>query len=225
MTHTFPSVAAVLLAMGVAVAPSAVSAQCAFEHPRKASKVHVSLVSAFTGCGGLYYGNSPNTTTEGNVPACKPPETYDQQAGSPSNGWRWNELEGMGQVQLKASSKFPPSALNPPSNSADILIRLKMSGVDTQSFGPPASGNGNLALIMRMTFDDRASGDGTVVDFPLNAPFAMTDGKANVKTSVDSVLNSDPQPGLPRCSNVEVLSIAIIDPNGNTFANEGLYLP
>jgi hypothetical protein len=215
---------AALLALCFIATPSIASAQCAFEHPKRAKKLLVSLVQAYLGCGEPYCYGCVNTETEGGVPACEPTETFDQVGGSQPGGWRWNELEGMGQVQLKASATFPPNLLNPPSNSADVLIQLKILGVVTDGEAP-ASGDGSFGLIARMTLNDRLSGDGTLVDFPLNAEFTMANGKAKLKTSMDTVMNGLPQPGLPRCSNIEVVGIFVGDPNGSTFASAGVFLP
>ena len=215
---------AALIVLCCVATASVASAQCAFEHPKKAKKLLVSLVQGYLGCGEPYCYGCVNTETEGGVPACEPTETFDQQAGTPTGGWRWNELKGMGQVQLKASATFPPNVLNPPSNSADVLIQLKIKGVVTDGEAP-ASGDGSFGLIARMTLNDRLSGDGTLVDFPLSAEFTMTDGKAKLKTSMDTVMNGLPQPGLPRCSNIEVATMSINDPNGNIFASAGVFLP
>jgi len=75
MRHVLNAVIAALVLAYVAV-PSTASAQCAFEHPKKAKKFQTSLVQAFHGCSlGFNSCCAPaNTTTEGGVPACKPPE-------------------------------------------------------------------------------------------------------------------------------------------------------
>ena len=247
--HLLGGLAAVLV---VGFAASSASAQCAFEHPKKAKKFQGEFVQAFVSCGNAG-GNSPNTTTEGNVPTCKPPETYNEQAGSPPTGWEWNELKGKGMVQLKASKVPPVNILNPPGDTTDIAVKVKLAGV-VYDGGQACDGGANdgspctaasecpggacedviipagpstgfLATVARATFDDRAGGDMTVVDFPANFPITMTEGKVNTKTSADVLLNGISQPGLPHCSNIETVSVTITDENGNTFANVGLFLP
>ena len=69
------------------------------------------------------------------------------------------------------------------------------------------------------------NGDLTVVDFPASFPFTMSGGKATVKTSADALLNGIGQPSLPHCSSIETVSITVVDPNGDTFANLGAFLP
>ncbi len=215
--HLLGGLAAILV---VGISASAAMAQCAFEHPKKATKLQSNFIQAFVSCGNPG-GNSPNTTTEGGVPTCKPPETFAQQAGSPPGSWTWDELSGQGQVQIKAAKVVPP--ITPP-DGTDLAIKVKLKGVladDTV----PASGTGNLATVARATFNDRSGGDMTVVDFPANFPLTVSGGKANVKTSADALLNGISQPSLPHCSSIETVSITITDVNGNTFANIGAFLP
>lgn len=216
-----------LLAAFVAAIPTPLFAQCAFEHPAKAGKIQASLTQAFvfcspdgTGSGGVL----PNDHTEGGIPACSPPETFGQQAGNYTTAWRFHPLKGTGQVQLKTSRAFPPSVLNPPGNSADVAVELKLHGV-FDGLGP-ASGTGRLVLYVRATLDDRVGGDMTIVDGLLSAPVSLALGNAAMKTSIDSMLNDAPlnQPGLPACASLELLFVAVDDANGDDFAHAGLYL-
>src|SRR5882724_5419388 len=70
-------------------------AQCAFPHPKKAASFKSNFVQAFVSCGNAG-GNSPNTFAGGGAaPACRPPETFNQQAGSPTNGWVWGPKSQM----------------------------------------------------------------------------------------------------------------------------------
>ena len=227
MRHVLNAVIAALVLAYVAV-PSTASAQCAFEHPKKAKKFQTSLVQAFHGCSlGFNSCCSPaNTTTEGGVPACKPPETFKQLNGDQPGSWTWDELKGAGQIALKAAPDTPTNPLNPPANSADIRVQVKLQGVldDTSS---PASGSGGFTLLLRTTINDRQSGDMTLVDIPINIGFLVAGGKANVKTSIDSYLNNlpQPQPGLPKCSSAEIVFVDVRDPHGAEFGSAGIFLP
>jgi len=49
--------------------------------PKKAASFSANFVQAFVSCGNPG-GNPPNAFTEGGIPSCQPPETYDEQAGS-----------------------------------------------------------------------------------------------------------------------------------------------
>lgn len=234
--HLLVALAAVLT---VGFAASLAQAQCSFEHPKKAVKLQSNLVQAFVSCGNVG-GNSPNTNTEGGVPTCQPPETFNEQQGSPANGWLWTEDKSQGKVSFKAKAvctavstgtTLPPcnpaSPLNTgPPASADLEVKLDLKAVeDTLSAGDGANGSGSMATSARATLDDRAAGDMTVIDFPADFPFNLVDGKAKLKTSADALLNAISQPGLPPCSSIEVVSITVKDENGNGFANMGTFLP
>lgn len=125
--HTKHLLGSLVILMALAVSTSAfASAQCAFEHPKKARKIQLSLVQAYYDCAGPLSGYSPsNTATEGGIPACTPPGTLNDSL-SASSAWRWDDLKGSGQVQFKASSAFPPGPLNPPSNTADVVVQMKL---------------------------------------------------------------------------------------------------
>jgi len=208
---------AVVLVVGISA--SAAMAQCAFEHPKKAKKFQSNFVQAFVSCGNAG-GNSPNATTEGGVPTCKPPETFNQQAGSPPTGWMWDELKGQGAVQFKAASIKPPIT---PADGGDLKVKVKLKGVVDAN--GPANGTGALATVARATLNDRMNGDMTVVDFPANFPLTLTGGAGQTKTTADALLNGISQPSLPHCSSIETVGITIVDQNGNTFANVGVFLP
>ncbi len=215
--HLLPAMASLALAV---CAVDDVQAQCAFEHPKTAKKFQSSFTTAFIPCAGLGFSNPPNTSTEGGVPACKPPETFNEAFGGfPPTGWTWDETTGQGQVQFKSAVAVPPIT---PADSMDLTVKLKVKGV-LANVGP-ASGPGTLTAIARVTLDDRASGDMTIVDYPAQFPFTLTDGKVSTKTSVDAALNGIPQPGLPHCSSLELLFVAINDSNNNQFASTGIFL-
>jgi hypothetical protein len=215
--HIFVAGAAVL-ALGFTA--SMASAQCAYEHPKKAGGLKSSLVQAMVSCNNPG-GNTPNSTTEGGVPTCAPPETFNEQAGSPSGGWKWDEAKGKGDVSFKAAKN---KIVGQPADSADLAVQLKMGGIITTT--GPANGNGVLATVARATLKDRMNGDMTVVDFPAGFQVTAVDGKISRKTTANDLLvNVLGQPALPSCSSIEVVSVAVVDPNGNNFATMGSFLP
>jgi hypothetical protein len=210
--------------LAIGFSASMASAVCDPNHPKKAGQLKSSLVQAFVSCNNPG-GNTPNLTTEGGVPACQPPETFHQQAGNPIDGWVWDAAKGKGDVTFKASKNKVANILNPVPNTADLAVSLKMGGVLDSDTLAPANGNGTLATIARATFEDRANGMITVVDFPAGFPISAVDGKISLKTSANVLLNGIGQPGLPGCSTVEVVSVNVVDPNGNSFASMGTFLP
>jgi hypothetical protein len=218
--HIFVAGAAVL-ALGFSA--SLASAQCNYEHPKSAKQLKSSLTQAFVSCNNPG-GNTPNATTEGGVPTCAPPQTFHEQNGSPNGGWLWDELKGKGDVTFKAAKNKAVHPLNPPNDTADLAVQLKMSGL-LNTLSAPAGGNGTLATVARATLEDRVGGPMTVVDFPAGFPITAVGGKISVKTTANALLNGIGQPGLPGCSNIEVVSVNVVDPNGNAFANLGTFLP
>ncbi|HEY2388134.1 MAG TPA: hypothetical protein VGK30_14320 [Candidatus Binatia bacterium] len=214
--HLLGGLAAVLV---VGISASVAMAQCAFEHPKSAKKFQGNFVQAFVSCGNPVGSNSPNTTTEGSVPACKPPETYSQQSGNTGTGWSWDELKASAQVQFKAAVAKPPVT---PADSTDLAVKVKAKGI-VDPVGN-ANGTGALATTARATFNDRMNGDITVVDFASNFVTPVVDGKINVKTSADALLNGISQPGLPHCSSIETVTVNLVDPNGDAYGNLGLFL-
>jgi hypothetical protein len=233
--HVLVTLAAIL-ALGFTA--SLASAQCAFEHPKKAKKIQASLVQAFVSCGNPG-GNTPNTTTEsGTVPTCKPPETFNEDAGSPADGWEWDETKGQGSIAFKAANKVkfiqigtvlpganPASPLNPAGDTVDLVIQMKLKGVIADDSPAGATGSGTLSTVARATLDDRMGGDMTVIDFPAAFPFDLVGGQAKLKTSANALLNSIGQPGLPPCSSIEVVDVTVEDENTNPFARMGTFLP
>jgi hypothetical protein len=211
-------------ALVVGVSASA-HAQCSFQHPKKAKSFSSNFVQAFVSCGNVG-GNSPNTFAGGGAaPACKPPETFNDQAGSPSNGWLWGP-KSTAQIKTKALSKnFNPSTT--PADAADLVIQLKLT--DAEYFpgngSLPVDGQGTLSTVSRTTFNDRTVGDVTVVDFPVNIAFAVVGGKAKVKTSANEALNAGGLAGLPHCTSIENVHITILDENNHAFGNIGSFLP
>jgi len=223
----------VALTAGLALAftASLARATCDFEHPTKARSFMGHFVQAFVSCGNPG-GNSPNTFNEsGSVPTCAPPETFNQQANPPlglASGWRWDEVNSIGRVRFSALKFGPSNILNPPGDTVDLKVVVRLRGViDNGGF---ATGSGFLATLARATINDRKpDGPGTtsmtVVDFPVNFPISLSGGKATLKTTADAQLNALGLSGLPPCTSIEIVDLLISDENGNVFANVGLYLP
>ena len=224
-----------VLATGIAglvlgLATVSAHAQCGFEHPLKSpldrvklhNAVQVGLIPAFVSCGNIG-GNAPNTTTEGGVPSCAPPETFNEQAGSPPNGWMWDEGRTYGSLQMYPTRNRLQSPLDPPGNTVDLTLKLKLHYViDTVG---KVDGVGSLQVVARTTFKDRANGAMTIVDFPMGFQVELDGGSVSLKTTVNGLLNNLGQPGLPGCTVVEIVSATVVDENGNIFAGMGTFLP
>lgn len=214
-----------IVAAGLVLAFSARTAvaQCAFDHPKKAKLIKVTLVQAFIPCGGPG-GNSPNGSTESGFPSCAPPESY-VDFYAVGNGWRWDPASSEGQLQLKSGPNKIVDPLNPPGNTDDVAITLALEGVHDLIGGGLASGTGLLRLVLRWTMNDRLNGDMTVAEQPFDFYFPLSGGSALLETSVNAFLNGGGQPGLPPCTNLELVSAVVHDENLHQFARAGLWLP
>src|SRR5262249_54537813 len=96
----------------------------------------------------------------------------------------------------------------------------KLKGIN-DAMGP-ATGTGTLKLTTRLTIDDRIGPDMTASDLTLSIPVSVVDGKANVKTSLNTALNMIGKHGLPSCSQVEVVSIDLLEEEDEPIGRGGL---
>lgn len=217
----FGALAALLLA-GLGAASSA-AAPCGFEHPKRATGFHAALVQAHWGCAPVVSSccGLANTATEGGIPACEPPATFVQHGGAQSDAWRWGP-QGQGRVSIAARTNTVPSY---PADSADLAIRLKVTDLRTLD-GHRADNEGTLGLVLRATVRDRVGGAMTIVDFPLAAPAAAANGRVNVKTTLNTLMQENPVfTSFPGCTSLEIESLVLQDPNGDIFASPGIFLP
>jgi hypothetical protein len=216
------------LVAALALAPPRVSAQCAFDRPTQGNvtntgDLRTSLVQAYVGCGNPG-GNPPNTINQGGVPACAPPETFNVQAGSPASGWRFSQVPGVswGRLELNRQSGV---FVNPP-GIRDTRIRLNLRKIVlTNGTTPVAAGTpGTIALVLRATVNDPVNNDMTILDFPINIPFAFTTAGTvtNFTAILGTVMNSSVGFRFPDCASIEVVSVAVLDSNGNVFAVPGI---
>lgn len=214
---------ATIVVLGAARSP--VAAQCLFDRPTapggsKTARFESTLVQGFVICSDFDY--HPNTTTQGGLPACKPPETWDDLAGFSANGWRFDQFghQSWGRVRLdRVSGAFT----NPP-GTRDMRVRLWLKKI-VDNTGLPASGTGSLSIFFRATFNDPVNGDLTMSDFGTSAQFTLTNGTVDPSpftTTLGAMLNAQPLPRLPDCASIEVLYLEVRDENGHTFAVPGV---
>ena len=101
---------------------------------------------------------------------------------------------------------------------------MKLSHIGNNN-GGYASGTGNVMAILRVTTQDYSGDDMTVIDFPFGFAISLSNsysGSASVTKKLGDVLQGLNQPGLSDCTSIEIVSIAIRDPNGNIFAVPGV---
>jgi hypothetical protein len=224
--------AAAAAATMVAASPAAVGAQCAFDKPTYGSagytgRITASLVQAYVNCGDIG-GGTPNVEALMNVPACEPPATFAQLGGSPDDTWRFSQVPGAsyGKVDMKRTSlSGAPNLTDYPPTLKDVSVRTILKGIVRLPNDTPATGTGKVNVLLRATVDDKSGTYVTVVDFPLDCDITLHGRKADVTKRLGDAMIALGQPRLPDCANVELLSIAVTDPNGAIFAVPGLTLP
>lgn len=231
MRNELVVVSGVALALGLAVG-TAGAQQCGFPQPSKAKDIRLSLVPAFISCAGACNlcgqdaSQTPDTETGVHVPGCSSPKTFNEEGGSPSDGWLWGP-KSEGSIRFTAARS---KILDPlfPLNTADVRISVKLSDVH-DGFGlagtTTSPSNGSLVPVSRGTSLTRINGIMTVVDAPVSFPVAVINGRANVKTSANVALGTIVGATLPGCTVLELLHLEIDDPNLNAFARPGLFLP
>jgi hypothetical protein len=209
------------------VTPTTVSAQCAFDRPNGSTgyiaSYTSSLVRAFVSCNNPG-GNVPNSTTVGGtIPTCWPAEDFGQHAGLPSNGWNFSNglSSSTGKVQIKRTSGGEnPGGMEP--TSRDTVVKVKLYRIARNS-GGYASGTGSVQVNLRVTTQDYLGDDMTVIDFPFSMPITLSSyGTGSASKKVGDILRGLSQPRWSDCTSVEILSVTVLDPNGDLFAVSGV---
>ncbi len=211
-----------LVAAATGASVESAHAQCAFDEPTRngvaySGRFFSTLVQAYVGCG-VVGGNTPNTTTIGALPACSPPETGNQQAGSPTNGWRFSQVpnQSYGRVLIQRLN----GVFTNPAGVRDTQIRIELKKI-IDFFGP-ANSTGTLQIILRATTNDPTGGDMTVIDYPVQLQVPLVSGNATIITSLATILASTVGPRFPDCTSHEILSVEVYDPNFILFAVPGV---
>jgi len=221
---------AAVLALGFSVSlASAAAVVCpgavVFQHPVKAKQIKASLTQAFVSCNNPG-GNPVNADTEGasTTPACFPAETYNENAGSPTSGWIWGP-KGTASIEFKAGKNKVVHPLNIDPNAVDLYITVKASDIQDGN-GVADGATGKVGSVARATIVDRLANQlMTVIYFPTSFGITTSKGKVNKKTSATVILNALSNQALPACTNIEVVSVLVLDPNDNPFASMGTFLP
>jgi len=214
---------------------STASAQCAF-NIEPAKGVKGSFVRNYAPCPGTEHpsGPYPNTETDGETDACSPvtpKENVDGDATAYKYGVKGGctistkaKLEPLCQ-ELEAADGSPLGLESGPCHITYVKGKCKgiVDGSDVL-IGSGDSGWG-FATLSRASFDDDASGDMTVIDFPVTFSFSEpSNGKMKIKSnSAEALLplvganNSE----LPECTAIEIVDVTIKDPLGLPFAKLG----
>lgn len=207
-------------------------AQCAFDAPSKAKGMKTDMVRAMVTCGGITFP-TPTTLTNAGVPACSPVTPYSAYVFTPADPLAKNKGKCSVKTKTKFESPCSDGSVDPitllPQDCSNTSLQAKCGGVLNSDGATPVDGltggqGWALKTVARVTFDDKASGDMTIIDFPaqFNLPDAKK-GKLKGKFDTNTLLNELFGDGsaLPGCTMLELKSIAIADPDGNNFAVVG----
>jgi hypothetical protein len=199
-------------------------AQCTFNEPAKAKGFKMSMVRSYASCPGITFPSSnTSTSTGGGTPACTPPFAHSV--------FKFNS-KGSCSVKTKQKLEAPCSTGDGTYDCSNLSIQLKCKGIvqdDGVTPVTPGMGNGGdgwgLNTVARATFSDRDNGDMTVIDFPARfAVPAAKKGKLKMKSDTNYLLTEvvfSPGAELPPCTGIQLISIAVADPDGNIFAVPG----
>jgi len=204
-----------VVVVSIAAASSA-RAQCAFDGPSKAKGFKTNLVRAFAPCPSITFP-APNSQTGTGVPTCAPPKDY-----SLHNGGFIPRGSGCS-VSAKAKLESPCSAGIGTQDCMNIALKAQCTGVTFVDGITPTNEPGwSLNIVARATIDDPDFGDMTTINYPVNIVFPQpVKGKFSLKANTSSILLGLGLEPLPACSEVEIVSLSIKDPDDHIFAKIG----
>ena len=204
-----------LVAVAACCVATNASAQCAFDGPSKAKSIKTSLVRAFVPCPSITFP-APNSQTGTGVPTCAPPFEYGE------GGTLDKKFNGRSECGVSLTAKLESPCAVPPGDCMNVAIKARCKGITLEGVTPTSEVGWKLNIVARATIDDRTFGDMTVINYPLNIEFPQAyKGKLSLKTDTNTVLTGLGLTTLPACSEVELVSLSVQDPDGNIFAKLG----
>jgi len=192
-------------------------AQCAFDGPAKAKGMKTSLVRAYAGCPSITFAG-PNSQTGGGTPTCAPPYATSQN-------YVFDDAKGSCDFKTKGKVEAPCEFNSVTRPCFNLSLQAKCKGITHPDTSPIDGGDDagwSLSTVSRATLDDEDNGDMTVINFPVNVAFDIpSNGGISVKTDTNHILDDLGLPSLVACTQVEVVSLSIQDPDGAPFAVMG----
>jgi hypothetical protein len=192
------------------------SAQCDFNSSPKAKGTKTSLIRAVAACPSATFPTF-NSSTGGGTPTCSPP--YQMST------YQYDVAKGSCSLQTKAGAEDPCKFNSVTRACMNLTISVKCKGIVRSDGVTPISAPDDTGWILqtlsRATLDDEDNGDMTVLNFPV--PIAMTEPSKGGFSTVDNsdtnhILQDLGLASLPRCTQVEIVSLTLKDPNNASFA-------
>jgi len=208
---------AVATSFALLLASTTASAQCAFDGPAKAKSVKVSMVRSFAACPSLTFPG-PNSVTESGDLACAPP--YAQ------SDYLFDDKKGACSVKWGVKREDPCSFNSVTRPCLNASISVKCTGVlrnDSTLVNGVADAGWALNYVYRATVNDPDNGDMTVVTVPASVPLSVPkNGSMSVKADTNHLLSDLGVSSFPACAQISIVSLRIVDDNGNPFAEPGV---
>jgi len=205
--------ALLLVAFTISLHAPDASAQCAVNKPGRAKLMKTSLVREHLGCPSDPDFFFPNSQTGTGTPSCAPPlAESDYEFGA----------SGRCTFKMKAfRDELCPLGMGPAAPCMSLELSLDCQDVREPGGDPITNSGGdwNMEIVVRATFDASDNGDMTVIDVPVVLPMGVANGDLTLKHGPE--LNSSFLTGLPPCTQLEVLSLRVLDPDGGHFATMG----
>jgi hypothetical protein len=108
--------------------------------------------------------------------------------------------------------------------AADEFMKLKITNIVDRT-GAVVNDAGRLEMTVQLTTIDPTSGAVTVLPLTGAVPVHLVNGSGGVITSLGVLLTESGFSEIPNGTSVEILDVAIRDPNGDRFAVPGVFLP
>jgi len=168
----------------------------------KAPEIKTSMVRAFEPC------TAANSASVDGVPSCAPPQPLSDYGFAPA-------CRGQCTTQLRARQR-PCGPMGEP--CCCVTVAASCQGVLAPD-SSPANGTFPLDMTLRLTGNDPANGDMTLVDVPFSTSTTMVNGKMKVKAGCVGQAEGIT---LPVCTSAELVDLVLRDPDGDRFAVPGV---
>jgi hypothetical protein len=220
-----------------AITASTAAAQCQFNAIERAKTMKQNFVRAQAPCIGSTQHPSSDIKTTGDTDACLGVESYENVSAGSSTPYQFRRQGGC-KIKAKIDALSDCSTLTDSDGNSlglsgactDITFRGKCTQMVLADGVTPAHNITGFQLFTasRASMNDSFSGDLTVFDFPITFKFGtVKNGVMKLKAHTaerlqDSFVTPITESGLPTCTQVELLHLTILDPQGNVFARSGI---
>lgn len=214
------------------------AAQCEFNAIERAKTNVQRYVRAQAPCIGSTQNPSSDGTTTGGTDSCSGVEVYENVVAGQATPYQFRRQGG---CKTRATIDAVNDCSELTDKNGDNLgldagpcVNVKFSGkcthlVQADGVTPVHNVSGfQLFTVSRASLNDDVGGDMTVFDFPLTWPFETTKNGVmklrgeTVQRLQEGFVTPASESGLPTCTQLELIALSILDPDGNILARNGL---